>query len=320
MTRLLTRRFFATATASVVSSVALSGGHDGALADELVPIRIASLAIDPSGQALYAQDLGFFKDAGLDAKMTILNNATAIVAAVASGAVDVGFGTTPGVSLAHQHGIPVRFIAPAAVYTGPVGNTILMALKSSAISSGADLTGKAVAVSGLKDMTQFETSSWIDKTRGDSKAVHFIEMPYSEMTAALEQGRVSAACIIEPFVTSAKTSSKVVANLSDTLGGPYLVGGWIGNADWLRRNPEAAKRFIAVMQKTAKWANSHVKESADILVRYTKITPEVAAAMVRTHYDERASLDPRTIQRSVDMMVKYGALAPMSAKDLVASP
>lgn len=316
----ISRRFFVTAAAGLMSSAGILDGRSGAQAEELLPIRIGTLAIDPSGQALYAQDLGFFKDAGLDAKMTILHNATAIVAAVASGSVDVGFGTTPGVSLAHQHGIPVHFIAPAAVYTGPVGNTILMALKRSTIRSGTDLTGKAVAVSGLKDMTQFETASWIDKTGGDSKGVHFVEMPYSEMTAALEQGRVSAACIIEPFVTSAKTSSKVIANLSDTLGGRYMVGGWISNDDWLHRNPEAAKRFIAVMQKTAKWANSHVKESAEILVRYTKITPEVAAAMVRTRYDERSVIDPQTVQRSVDMMVKYGALAPMSAKDIIASP
>jgi NitT/TauT family transport system substrate-binding protein len=314
----VTRRAFLTGTAACAAS--LGAGRAIAPAEELLPVRIATLAIDPSAEALYAQDMGFFKDAGLDAKMTILNNATAIVAAVASGAVDIGFATTPGVALAHQRGIPVRFFAPAAVYTGPVGNTILMALKTSPIKSGADLTGKAVAVSGLKDMTQFETASWIDKTDGDSKSVHFVEMPYPEMTAALEAGRVSAACLIEPFVTTAKSTSKVVANLSDTLGGPYLVGGWIAGDDWLQRNPEAAKRFAGAIRRTAKWANRHTKESAAVLVRYTKITPDVAAAMIRTRYDERAALDPQMLQRPVDMMVRFGALTPMPARDIIAAP
>lgn len=316
----MTRRLAIAIAAGVFGLFFGPGTAPRAGADDLVPIAIGTLAIDPSAQDLYAQDLGFFKAAGLDAKIIILNNAAAIAAAVAAGSLDVGFASTPGVALAHQHGIPIRFIAPAGVYAGPIGNTILMISKTSGIKSGADLAGKTIAVSALKDLTQFETSTWIDKTGGDSKGVRFIEAPYSEMAAALEQGRVDAACVIEPFVTSAKTTAKILANLSDTLGGPYLVGGWVSTEDWARRNPETMKRFMAVMQKAAKWANAHHKDSADILVRYTKIRPEVALTMARTHYDESSTIDAVTVQRPLDMLVRYGALTPMSARDIIASP
>jgi len=52
---------------------------------------------------------------------------------------------------------------------------------------------KTVAVSALHDMTQFETSAWVDKTGGDSKSVRFVELKYTEMATALEQGRADAA-------------------------------------------------------------------------------------------------------------------------------
>jgi NitT/TauT family transport system substrate-binding protein len=290
-----------------------------AAADELRPIEIGTIAIDPCAQPFYAKDQGFFTAAGIDAKITILNNSSAAVAALAAGSIDIASSSIPNAAFAHAHGIPIRFIAPAGIYTGPIGNTIAMVSKTSTIRSGADLERKTVAVAALKDMTQFEMSLWIDKTGGDSKTVRLVELPYAEMPAALEQGRADAAVLIEPYVTTAKTSSKILANLSATLGGPYLVSGWVSTDDWIRRNPDLLKRFIAVMQKTAAWANRHQKDSADILVRYSKIRPDVAATMNRIHYADVMTIDAETVQRPVDMLVKYGALAPMSAKDIIAS-
>jgi NitT/TauT family transport system substrate-binding protein len=292
---------------------------EAAAADDLRSVEIGTIAIDPCAQPFYAQDQGFFKAAGIDAKVTILKNSSACVAALAAGSIDVASSSIPNTAFARAHGIPIRFFAPAGIYTGPVGNTIAMVAKSSTIKSGADLAGKTVAVGALKDMTQFEMSSWIDKTGGDSKTVRLVELPYAEMPAALDQGRADAAVLIEPFITTAKMTSRILANLSDTIGGPYLVSGWVSTDDWIRRNPDLVKRFISVMQKTAIWANHHQKQSADILVKYTNILPDVAASMNRIHYADIMTIDAATVQRPVDMLVRYGAMAPMSAKDIIAS-
>jgi NitT/TauT family transport system substrate-binding protein len=270
-------------------------------------------------QPFYARDLGFFKDAGFDANVAILNNASNIVVAISAGSLDVGQASVSPVALAHQHGISIRFIAASGIYTGPIGNTILMVSKKSTITSGADLSGKTIAIGILKDLTQFEASTWIDETGGDSKTVRFIEVRISEMPAVLEEGRVDAAVLIEPFVTTAKTTAKVLANLSDTMGGPYIISGWVSSDDWIRRNPEVVKRYAAVMKRAGIWANAHPKESADILVRYSKIRPDVAAAMHRMHYAEGSTIDPVTVQRPIDLLVRYGALTPFSAKDIIAA-
>jgi NitT/TauT family transport system substrate-binding protein len=312
----LTRR---QAIGSAASDLALSASNGRAEADALVPIRVGTVSTDPGMQPFYAQDLGFFKDAGLDATVTILNNASAIVAAISAGSLDVGQASVSPVALAHQHGISLRFIAASGIYSGPVGNTILMVSKNSPIKSGADLSGKTIAVGILKDLTQFEASTWIDKTGGDSKTVRFVEARISEMPSVLEQGRVDAAVLIEPFITTAKTTAREVANLSDTMGGPYIISGWVSGDDWIRGNPDIVKRYVTAMRRAGAWANAHPKESADILVKYSKIRPDVAAAMHRMHYSEVSFIDPVTVQRPIDLLVRYGALTPFSAKDIIAT-
>lgn len=312
-------RVLAQGTALIGIAASFGAASRAARAQGVPAMQIGTITIDPCMQPLYAQELGLFKAAGLDPQITIMNNSAAEVAALAAGSIDVASASVPTVAYAHQHGIPIRFIAAASIYTGPVGNTNLMVAKTSPVKSGADISGKTVAVSALHDMTQFETSAWVDKTGGDSKSVRFVELKYTEMATALEQGRADAAVLIEPYVTSAKATSRILANLSDTMGGPYVVSGWVSSEDYIRKNPEAIRRFVAVMQKSAAWANTHQKESGDILVRYAKIRPEIAAAMNRIHYYEGFVVEPSAFQRQLDMMAKYGALPQISAKDIMAT-
>lgn len=291
-----------------------------ARAADLIPLQVGTIPIDPAGQAFYAQDEGIFKEAGLDVKLTVLSNGASVIAATASGALDICGGSPSPIILAHQRGIPVQFIATAVIYTGPVPNAALMVLKNSPLRSGADFNGKRVAVAGLHDMTQFAAQSWIDRGGGNSASVQFVELPYSSMGVGLQQNRIDAAGVIEPFITGSKDVAQIVGNLNDAVAGRYLLAGWCAEAGWLARNPEAAKRFVVAMQRSAQWANAHPKESGAIMSRYTKITPEVAAVMARPHYDETAHVDVSVLQPVINTMVKYGNIKPFAASELIWSP
>lgn len=284
---------------------------------DLLPIQVGTLPIDPTAEPFYAVNEGFFKAAGLDAKVTVFNNGSTLVAATASGTLDVIASSPAPLILAHQRGIPLKLIASGVIYTGPVPNAALMVLKSSPLRNPPDFNGKTIAVAGLHDMTQYSAQAWIDKGGGNSASVQFVELPYSEMAVALQQGRIDGAGVIEPFITAAKSIARVAGNLNDAIASRYLLSGWCADAGWLGRNPEAARRFIAAMQATAKWANAHPKDSAKILLQYTKITPEVAAAMARSHYDESQRIDAAMLQPVIDAMVKYGKLQPFPAADLI---
>jgi len=305
---------------------AFLGGLGGAIAAgtraraaEPTALQLGAMPIDASAEAFYGQDGGFFRAAGLDVRVTVLNNGSALASATSAGTLDVGFGSPTPVLTAHQRGLAVRFIAPAAVYTGPLANTSLMVVKGSPLRTGADLDGKTVAVGGLRDLGQFSTQAWIDKNGGNSKTIAFIEVPYAEMGAGLQAGRFAAGCIIEPYATAAKTVAQSIANLNEAIGHPYMLAGWFATDAWLARNADVAGRFVTAVRRIARWANTHQRESAVILTKFTKITPEVAATMARSHYDE-SRVEPAILQPVIDVMVKYGSLAPVAAGDLIWSP
>lgn len=291
-----------------------------ARAADLIPLRVGGIPIDPSAQCFYAQDLGIFKDVGLDVTLTVLGNGASVIAAAASGALDIASGSPGPVLLAHQQGIPMKFVATGVVYAGVVPNAALMVLKNSPLRSGADFNGKRIGVGGLHDMTSYSIQSWIDRGGGNSASVQFVELPYASMAVALEQSRVDAVGIIEPFITGAKGVAQIVGNLNDAVSNHYLLSGWCAESGWLGRNGEAARRFFVAMERSAQWANTHPKESGLILERYTKIAPDVLATMARAHYDDVARVDVSEIQPVINVMVKYGGLKPFPATEVIWTP
>jgi NitT/TauT family transport system substrate-binding protein len=289
-------------------------------AAELIPLQLGVMPIEGAAEAFYADQLGYFKANGLDVTVTVLPNGSAIIAGVVQGSLNIGFGSPPSLILARQRSLPVRYISYAPIFTGGAPLSAVMVAKNSPVKSGADLNGKIVAVAGLHDVGSYQVAAWIDKTGGDSTTVKFVEMPYSEMGVALDQGRVAAAGNTEPFITAAKDVARVVGNMNTAVAPRYLMAGWSSTDDWLQKHPDTAKRFIASMQQAARWANSHPKESAAILARITKISPDVIAVMARDQFDESARPDPRLLQPVIDLMMKYGKLAPFTATDLLWLP
>jgi NitT/TauT family transport system substrate-binding protein len=317
MTRLLNRRAALAPFAAALAAAVLAGPASAAPA--AIPLRVGAMPIDPSAEVFYAVEKGFFKDAGLDVNLTVMNNGAALLAAATGGNIDVGFGSPAPVIQARQRGIPVRFFAPAAEYAGAPANSVLMIAKDSPIRVAADLNGKTVAVSGLRDLTYFSTKAWIEQNGGDPNTISFIEIPYAEIGAALERKRITAGCVIEPFITG-MSGVRPLANLNAAVGNEYLLAGWFANDAWMAQNGDALKRFSSVMQRTARWANTHHRESAAILAKYTSMPLSVATAMTRSHYDERANVAPALIQPVLDLLKKYANLTSLpAASDLVTS-
>ncbi len=238
-----------------------------ARAADLIPLRVGGIPIDPSAQCFYAQDLGMFKEAGLDVTLTVLGNGASVIAATASGALDIASGSPGPVLLAHQQGIAMKFIATGVVYAGVIPNAALMVLKNSSLRSGADFNGKRIGVGGLHDMTSYSIQAWIDHGGGDSKTVQFVELPYAAMAVGLEQNRVDAVGIIEPFITGAKSVAQIAGNLNDAVSNHYLLSGWCAESGWLARNGDATRRFFEVMQRSAKWANTHQKKNPALILQ-----------------------------------------------------
>lgn len=270
-----------------------------------VKIKVATTAIDIGAQALWAKDVGFFKKAGLDVEIELINNGAAIAAAVAGGAVDIGQANLVSLATAHERGLPFVLIAPGGFYSSADPTTAMLVAKSSTIKSAKDLTGKTIAVSGIKNITQVGASAWIDQNGGDVASIKWIEISFPLMGPALESGRVDAAVIAEPELSQARSGgSRTLANVYTAVGNGFLIGAWFTKGDFAKQHPDLVKRFANAIVETSKWANTHHAESAKILEKYTKQTIEPQIKRVR--FAER--LDPAEVQPLIDAAAKYKVL------------
>jgi NitT/TauT family transport system substrate-binding protein len=305
---------------AAVLTLVLIGGSFPLRAASQTPavINLINLPADNSAEVYYAADLGYFKDAGLDVRITAMTNSAAIIAALAGGSADIGNSVIGAAAQARSRGIPVRFVAPAGLYVDTTPTSALVVPKDSPIHTAAELSGKTVAVSGLNDLTYYATRAWIDKHGGNSADVKFIEFPFPAMGAALQQHRVDAAYNIEPFLTATQGEFRILGRAGGGVAPRYQATGWLTTDTWLASHADVALRFAAAIRRTAIWANAHHKESAAILLRYTRIEPEVAARMNRVVY--ALTLQPNLVQPPIDVAAKYGGQPAIPAGDLIWSP
>lgn len=306
----------ATLAALATTAVAALADPPSLRAADPTQLQMGTMPTDGSAQPFYGLDRNFFKDAGFDVKLTVLNNTASLAAAVASGALEIGFGSVIPLAQAYLRGLDFQVIAPATIYNGTTPVNVIMVGNNSTVKKAADLNGQTVAVNGLRDLTQYEMQAWIDKNGGDVKSVKLIETPFSEMAVALESGRVAAGILAEPFWTAALSTCRVISNGSEAVGKHYMVTGWFASTDWLTKNAATAKRLQAVMLQIGRWANANRSETQTIVPKYTKITPEVAEHMVRAVIGDTKP-DKTLIQPVIDVAIKYGGMQPVQASDLI---
>jgi ABC-type nitrate/sulfonate/bicarbonate transport system substrate-binding protein len=272
-----------------------------------VPLRIATLPIDASALAFYAQDLGYFNDAGFDVSIQSIANGATITSAIASGSLDIGWSNIVSLAAAYKHGIPVVIIGAGGVYTRGSLTNQLMIRKDSPIRTAADLSGKTIGCTGLSNIGQFAPELWIDKNGGASSSVRFIEFPLPELPAALDQRRIDAAWLAEPFITQASSIAKPLANCFDDVAPRWMLGAWFTTPAWVAAHRDIVDTFRTIMAKTATWANTNQAQSGQILAKYAHLDPALLKNMRRITYGTRANAVE--IQPVIDLSARYGALA-----------
>jgi NitT/TauT family transport system substrate-binding protein len=269
-------------------------------------LRIGAAANETYAEVYYALDMGFFRDAGLDVDITTMVSGAAIIAGVAGGALDIGGAGATAIANAHIHGLPIYLVAPAGVYSTTSPTSGLIVGKNSAMTKARDLSGKTVAVTTLRDISQVAVMSWIDHNGGDSAKVQFIELPASEMGTAVASGRVDAAFVPEPNFSQTLGEARLLGRAYDGIAPHFMVIGWMASKAFLEKSPDVAQKFSAVMRRTATWAVKNPVRSAEILAKYSKLPVEVIAATHRTTYSQ--TLDPKLIQPVIDVCAQYKAL------------
>ncbi|HXF35227.1 MAG TPA: ABC transporter substrate-binding protein [Candidatus Acidoferrales bacterium] len=282
-------------------------------------IKVGVTASDAFAEVHYARELGLFKKAGLNVKITPFTTGAAVATGVSSGTVDVGVSNVALLARAVGRGEPFVFIAGAGMYSTQAPISALCVLKTSSLRQAKDLEGMTVAITAIGDQTQIGVSAWLAKNNVDLSKVHFIQIPFTEMHAALQGGLADAAIITEPWLSATLQGgdARILAKPYDAVAPQFLIGVWFTTSQWYGKNRDLANRFVKVIYETARWANAHRDLTAPMLASYAKLDVQTIRSMTRSPYS--TSLDPSLIQPQLDLTYKFHIIdRPITASSLIA--
>jgi NitT/TauT family transport system substrate-binding protein len=304
--------------AAALAAASLPAGSFPAAAETPQRLRVGASIDQNYAEGFYAYDLGYFKDAGFDANITTLVNGGALNAALFGGAIDVAIGDLGSVSAAHVRGLPIVILAPCALYSSALLTHAIVVEPNSPIHDAKDLTGKKLGLTSLGSLMHVGIQAWIDKNGGNAASVQYVEIPLSEMILAVRGGRVDAVGLTEPWISQAAGQTRLLGAPFTAIGDQFLITAWTTTRTWLQANPEAARRFDAMIRHTATWVNANPKPSAAILSKYLHIPLDTIERMHRTRM--ATSLDASMIQPVVDAAARYKLIPRgFAASELVAT-
>ncbi|WP_404289068.1 ABC transporter substrate-binding protein [Glutamicibacter arilaitensis] len=300
-------------TLAACSSGSPSGGGAATEADadgSLEKITVGVIPIVDTSPIWLGDEKGFFADEGLDLEIETATGGSAIVPGIQSGSYDFAFSNLISVMVANDKGLDMKFVANGISTTGDSKSDVgsVMVKSDSKISSPKDLAGKKVSVNNLSNIGDTTIKSIVEEDGGDPASVEFVEVPFPDAPAALENGIVDAAWILEPFQTTALDAGAKMISANFAEFDPELdVAGYFTSSEYAEKNPEVTEKFTRAMNKSLEYAQENPDEVREIVGTYTKISDEVRAEMVLPRF--RPEFNREAVQKLGDAAQSFGTLS-----------
>jgi NitT/TauT family transport system substrate-binding protein len=287
---------------SVVSASGAAGAQD------LKTARAISIPTDAAKQILYAQKANLFRKHGVQIDLSAMGSGAAIFAAIVGGSCDFGSGSLFPVFQAFGRGIPLRIIAPISIYDTDRCDAWLLVSKDSAIHSPRDLNGKIMGADASTDIYVTSTRQWLDNHGADGKSLKAVELKATEQLAALNAGRIDTVALKPPYLTVATQSGKVrvLGKPLDVIAPRFLLSCWVASTDFIAKNPETVKGFVAALTESSVYCNKHQPETIDIVAQFSSQDPALLRAGVRSTLAETISL--ADVQKPLDFAFAHGII------------
>jgi NitT/TauT family transport system substrate-binding protein len=285
------------------------GGEQAGGAAQPETLQIGLIPIADVAPVFLGMKKGFFEEEQLKLEPQFAAGGAAITPAVMSGDFDIGFSNTVSLLIAASKDLPVQIIAQG-VLGGPDESkpwADLLVPQDGDIKDPKDLEGKTIAANTLNNICEVTINATLAEQGVDVSKLKYTEIPFPEMVAALEAGRVDAACVVEPFVSQGKGSGMVGIDPFYARTAPDLtVATYFASRQYIEENPEIVDRFTAAMEKSLQYASEHPDEVRDVLTEYTEIPPEAAKTINLPSWQPELTED--TIQRLAELSQEYGLI------------
>ena len=286
----------------------------GAAAAQKVTIAVGGAGCLCYLPTVLAEQLGEYKKAGVDVEMVNFKGGSQALTAVLGGSADVVSGYFDHcVNLAAKHQELQAFV----VYDRYPGLALVVGPKQTAtIKSVKDLKDKKVGVSAPGSSTDFFLKYLLGKNGVDTNSVGVVGIGLAATAvAAMEQGSVDAAVMLDPAITQLQARNKDLTILSDTrtqkdtlsvFGGEYPGGALYTKAAWIAAHPKETQALTNAILATLKWIHAHSAEEIMAKMPENLVGPDKTlylAALKNTipMYSTTGKMDPKGAQAVLDV-------------------
>ena len=255
---------------------------------------------------LYFAGDGLFAEEGLDVQIVSLASGSRVMAALASGSVDVAMSSLDAVVTAIGAGHPIRvFYAPRAAvgfawYARP------------GIGGWKDLKGRTIAISTFGSLTDVLTRSVL-KRHGLNPGVdvNLVQVPDSATRiAALRAGRADVALVSPPLTYTAEEQGLPLLDTQQTaIGELWPQAVFTVRERFLAEQPGTLRALLRAHVRGVRRTRADREASIDLLMTHAKFSRSHAERLYADAlptFDERGDLPPRAMTAFWGMLTAAG--------------
>lgn len=253
---------------------------------------------------------GFFEARNIVLEHEFAAGGAEIVPGVQSGTYDFGFSNVVSLMLAQQEGIGITVVSNGNSSTGVEGEDFgsLMVPVDSPVQSPAELANAVIAINTLNNISEPVVGASIRKAGGDPSTVEWTGVPFPEMEAALADGSVEAAFVVEPFQTLIQQNEvgRSIASSWVDAAPDLTVAVYFTSTERAEDDPDLVSRFTEAMRESLAYANDNPDAVRAIIPTYTQIPEEVAAELILPAYPPE--VNRASVETLAELAVQDGLL------------
>ncbi|MEW6550082.1 MAG: ABC transporter substrate-binding protein [Spirochaetota bacterium] len=219
-----------------------------------------------------AMEKGWFKEEGLDVNVMIGQGSGFTVQMVDAGKAQIGISDAPVPIEGRAKGAKIKLVG---IIFDKHPNCMFF-WKDSGITKPQDLKGKTVAVPA-SDGHKVMWPAFAKLIGLDANDVKFVNIEPTAKPAAL--GTRKADVVFElftgkPFMEKAVPADKLGAIIWADYGFNAYAHSYIANEEFMKKNPEALRKFLKVAYRSWQYTLANIPEAIDILAKYHPINKD----------------------------------------------
>jgi NitT/TauT family transport system substrate-binding protein len=215
-------------------------------------VVVAEVPSVPAAALYLAIEKGYFKQAGVEVDLQNIQSSSTAMALLASNRMQVvGGGVAPNYWNALASGLPIILALERA--SSPLYHDVLIRKDLvGKLKTPADLKGRPIAEVSPGSSALYEVGQVLASAGLTLKDIDIKYIPFTQMGTALANGAVDAAFEVPPFGAIVAARGEGVKwidpeNYIKVL--PTSFVGYFANTDWIKANPEVAKKFFLALVK-----------------------------------------------------------------------